>query len=239
MRRSSAPSELSPISTQPRNDWQTILSLLPYLATYKGRVAFALTCLIGAKVANLGVPIVMKKVIDSLSSIQHLTALGRAQDHPPAIILVSGVGLLVVAYASCACPRRSSPSCAKCCSAKVTQSAVRQLALKVFRHLHSLSLRFHLERQTGGMSRDIERGTRGIQQLVSYSLYSILPTLVEVGLVLGFFVAKYEAYYAIVTLIALVTYIVFTIKITEWRTHFRRTMNELDSKANSRPSTRC
>ena len=81
---------------------------------------------------------------------------------------------------------------------------MRQLALKVFRHLHSLSLRFHLDRQTGGMSRDIERGTRGIQQLVSYSLYSILPTLVEVGLVLGFFVAKYEAYYAIVTLIALV-----------------------------------
>lgn len=118
--------------------------------------------------------------------------------------------------------------------AKVTESAVRQLALQVFRHLHSLSLRFHLERQTGGMSRDIERGTRGIQQLVSYSLYSILPTLVEVGLVLAFFVTKYEAYYAIVTLVALATYIVFTVKVTEWRTHFRRTMNDLDSKANSR-----
>ncbi len=97
---------------------------------------------------------------------------------------------------------------------------MRQLALKVFRHLHALSLRFHLERQTGGMSRDIERGTRGITQLISYSLYSILPTLVEVGLVLGFFVVKYEAYYAIVTFIALAVYIVFTVKVTEWRTRF-------------------
>ncbi|MFK4440199.1 ABC-type transport system involved in Fe-S cluster assembly fused permease/ATPase subunit [Caballeronia udeis] len=232
MRRNS-PSEPVPVAKGPRNDWQTILSLLPYLTTYKWRVAFALTCLIGAKVANLGVPIVMKKVIDSLSSIQHLTALGRAQDSA-AIILVSGVGLLVVAYAIVRLSTSLFTELREMLFAKVTESAVRQLALKVFRHLHSLSLRFHLERQTGGMSRDIERGTRGIQQLVSYSLYSILPTLVEVGLVLGFFVAKYEAYYAIVTLIALVTYIVFTIKLTEWRTHFRRTMNELDSKANSR-----
>jgi ATP-binding cassette, subfamily B, heavy metal transporter len=232
MRRNS-PSEPVPVAKGPRNDWQTILSLLPYLATYKWRVGFALTCLIGAKVANLGVPIVMKKVIDSLSSIQHLTALGRAQDSA-AIILVSGVGLLVVAYAIVRLSTSLFTELREMLFAKVTESAVRQLALKVFRHLHSLSLRFHLDRQTGGMSRDIERGTRGIQQLVSYSLYSILPTLVEVGLVLGFFVAKYEAYYAIVTLIALVTYIVFTIKLTEWRTHFRRTMNELDSKANSR-----
>jgi ABC-type transport system involved in Fe-S cluster assembly fused permease/ATPase subunit len=232
MRRNS-PSEPVPVAKGPRNDWQTILSLLPYLTTYKWRVGFALTCLIGAKVANLGVPIVMKKVIDSLSSIQHLTALGRAQDSA-AIILVSGVGLLVVAYAVVRLSTSLFTELREMLFAKVTESAVRQLALKVFRHLHSLSLRFHLDRQTGGMSRDIERGTRGIQQLVSYSLYSILPTLVEVGLVLGFFVAKYEAYYAIVTLIALVTYIVFTIKLTEWRTHFRRTMNELDSKANSR-----
>ncbi|AME23794.1 ABCB family ABC transporter ATP-binding protein/permease [Burkholderia sp. PAMC 26561] len=232
MRRNSL-SEPVPLAKGPRNDWQTIRSLLPYLTTYKWRVAFALTCLIGAKVANLGVPIVMKKVIDSLSSIQHLTALGRAQDSA-AIILISGVGLLVVAYAIVRLSTSLFTELREILFAKVTESAVRQLALKVFRHLHSLSLRFHLERQTGGMSRDIERGTRGIQQLVSYSLYSILPTLVEVGLVLGFFVTKYEAYYAVVTLIALATYVIFTIKLTEWRTHFRRTMNELDSRANSR-----
>ncbi len=233
MRRTSASTELSPISNQPRNDWQTIVSLLPYLATYKWRVVFALSCLIGAKIANLGVPIVMKRIVDSLASVQHLTALGRAEQ-APAIVLLGGVGLLVVAYAAVRLSTSLFTELREILFAKVTESAVRQLALKVFRHLHSLSLRFHLERQTGGMSRDIERGTRGITQLISYSLYSILPTLVEVGLVLGFFVVKYEAYYAIVTFVALAAYITFTVKVTEWRTHFRRTMNELDSKANSR-----
>ena len=233
MRRYSASSEPSPISTQPRNDWQTIVSLLPYLATYKWRVTFALTCLIGAKVANLGVPIVMKHIVDSLASVRHLAALGRA-DHAPGIVLLGGVGMLVVAYAIVRLSTSLFTELREILFSKVTESAVRQLALKVFRHLHALSLRFHLDRQTGGMSRDIERGTRGITQLISYSLYSILPTLVEVGLVLGFFVVKYEAYYAIVTFIALAAYITFTVKVTEWRTHFRRTMNELDSRANSR-----
>ncbi|KAK49640.1 metal ABC transporter permease [Caballeronia jiangsuensis] len=232
MRRYSS-SEPGPMAQGPRNDWQTIRSLLPYLTTYKWRVAFALTCLIGAKVANLGVPIVMKRIVDSLASVQHLTALGRADD-APGIVLIGGIGLLVIAYAGARLSTSLFTELRELLFAKVTESAVRQLALQVFRHLHSLSLRFHLERQTGGMSRDIERGTRGIQQLVSYSLYSILPTLVEVGLVLAFFVTKYEAYYAIVTLVALATYIVFTVKVTEWRTHFRRTMNDLDSKANSR-----
>ncbi|MFD1555140.1 ABCB family ABC transporter ATP-binding protein/permease [Paraburkholderia silviterrae] len=233
MRRFPASNEPAPLATGPRNDWQTIISLLPYLTAYKWRVAFALTCLIGAKVANLGVPIVMKHIVDNLAAVRHLTALGRAE-HAPGIVLMGGVGLLVVAYAVVRLSTSLFTEMREILFSKVTESAVRQLALKVFQHLHALSLRFHLERQTGGMSRDIERGTRGITQLISYSLYSILPTLVEVGLVLGFFTVKYEAYYAIVTLVALAAYIVFTVKVTEWRTHFRRTMNELDSRANSR-----
>lgn len=233
MRRYSASGEPAPAPTGPRNDWQTIRSLLPYLATYKWRVALALGCLIGAKVANLGVPVVMKRIVDHLSAVQQLTALGRAEQSA-GIALAGGVGLLVVAYALVRLSTSLFTELREILFSKVTESAVRQLALQVFRHLHGLSLRFHLERQTGGMSRDIERGTRGIQQLISYSLYSILPTLVEVGLVLGFFVVKYEAYYAYVTFAALVTYIVFTVKVTNWRTHFRRTMNELDSRANSR-----
>ncbi|WP_213299521.1 ABCB family ABC transporter ATP-binding protein/permease [Paraburkholderia sacchari] len=233
MRRFPASNEPAPPAAGPRNDWQTIVSLLPYLTAYKWRVAFALTCLIGAKVANLGVPVVMKHIVDNLAAVQHLTALGRAE-HAPGIVLMGGVGLLVVAYAVVRLSTSLFTELREILFSKVTESAVRQLALKVFRHLHSLSLRFHLERQTGGMSRDIERGTRGITQLISYSLYSILPTLVEVGLVLGFFTVKYEAYYAIVTLVALAAYIIFTVKVTEWRTHFRRTMNELDSRANSR-----
>ncbi|CAD6522262.1 ATM1-type heavy metal exporter [Paraburkholderia hiiakae] len=233
MRRFPASNEPALPATGPRNDWQTIVSLLPYLTAYRWRVGFALTCLIGAKVANLGVPIVMKHIVDGLASVRHLTALGRAE-HAPGIVLAGGIGLLVLAYAVVRLSTSLFTELREILFSKVTESAVRQLALKVFRHLHALSLRFHLERQTGGMSRDIERGTRGITQLISYSLYSILPTLVEVGLVLGFFVVKYEAYYAIVTLIALVAYIVFTVKVTEWRTHYRRTMNELDSRANAR-----
>ena len=235
MRRYSSSTEPAPAPTSgaARRDWQTIRSLLPYLADYKGRVALALSCLVGAKLANLGVPIVMKHIVDGLSSMRQLTDLGRAA-HQPAIVLAGGMGLLVIAYALVRLSTSLFTELREILFSKVTESAVRQIALKVFRHLHSLSLRFHLDRQTGGMSRDIERGTRGISQLISYSLYSILPTLVEVGLVLGFFVVKYEAYYALVAFAALVTYIVFTVKVTEWRTHFRRTMNELDSRANSR-----
>lgn len=233
MRRFPASPEPAPAASGPRNDWQTIRSLLPYLSTYKGRVLLALSCLIGAKLANLGVPIVMKRIVDGLSSVQHLQALGRAEQSAP-LVLAGGLGLLVVAYALVRLSTSLFTELREMLFAKVTESAVRQLALQVFRHLHGLSLRFHLERQTGGMSRDIERGTRGIQQLISYSLYSILPTLIEVGLVLGFFVVKYDAWYAVITLGALAAYVVFTIKVTEWRTHFRRTMNELDSRANSR-----
>lgn len=233
MRRYPASSEPAPAATGPRNDWQTIRSLLPYLSAYKWHVAFALACLIGAKVANLGVPVVMKRIVDSLAAVQHLTALGRAEQSAT-VVLAGGVGLLVIAYALARLSTSLFTELREILFSKVTESAVRRLALQVFRHLHGLSLRFHLERQTGGMSRDIERGTRGIQQLISYSLYSILPTLVEVGLVLGFFVVRYEAYYAYVTFAALITYIVFTVKVTNWRTHLRRTMNELDSRANSR-----
>ena len=118
--------------------------------------------------------------------------------------------------------------------AKVTQRAVRTIALKVFRHLHSLSLRFHLNRQTGGVTRDIERGTRAVSSLVSYALFSIVPTLLEITLVLIYLSTHYDKWFSVITFVALSTYIVFTISVTEWRTHFRRTMNELDSKASTK-----
>jgi ABC-type multidrug transport system fused ATPase/permease subunit len=118
--------------------------------------------------------------------------------------------------------------------ARVTQQAVRQVALEVFGHLHALSLRFHLERQTGGVSRDIERGTRSISSLISYTLYSILPTLVEIGLVLGILFVRYDIGFVIITLISLVSYIVFTVKVSNWRIDIRRTVNESDSAANTR-----
>ncbi|WP_036170740.1 ABC transporter ATP-binding protein/permease [Massilia sp. 9096] len=220
----------SPSSTPPpndpnaqRNDWATIRTLLPYLWVYKWRAIAALVCLVGAKVANIGVPLVMKKIIDQLSI---------TPTHPRALLVLPLAAL--VAYGLLRFSTTLFTELREFLFARVTQRAVRTIALRVFRHLHALSLRFHLNRQTGGMTRDIERGTRGVSSLVSYSLFSILPTLVEISLVLGYLALHYDKSFALITLAALATYIVFTIVVTEWRTHFRRTMNELDSKANTR-----
>lgn len=221
-----APESAKPLFSadgKPRSDWQTVRNLLPYVWHYKWRVMLALTCLVAAKVANLGVPVLMKKLIDSMNIAPGDTAA----------LLVVPVGL-IVAYGALRLSSTLFTELREILFSKVTQSAVREIALQVFRHLHALSLRFHLERQTGGMSRDIERGTRGIQSLISYSLYSILPTLVEMALVIGFFVVRYDIWFAAITACALVGYIVFTIVVTEWRTHFRRKMNELDSRANQK-----
>lgn len=206
-----------------RGDWRTIKSLLPYLWAYKWRVALALSFLIAAKVANLGVPMVMKRLIDSMN----------VSPSDPRALLVVPVGT-IVAYGLLRLSTSLFSELREILFSKVTESSVRTLALQVFRHLHALSLRFHLERQTGGMSRDIERGTRGIQSLISYSLYSILPTLVEVGLVITYFFVKYDAWFAFITFCALVAYIAFTVTVTNWRTNFRRKMNELDSRANQK-----
>ena len=204
------------------NDWKAIASLLPYLWTFKGRVILALSCLIAAKVANLGVPILLKFLVDSMSVSPGLQTL-----------IVVPVAL-IIAYGLLRLSASLFTELRELIFSRVTESAVRTVALQVFEHLHALSLRFHLSRQTGGMTRDIERGTRGIQSLISYSLYSILPTMVELGLVLGYFVWAYNYSFALITLIALVLYVTFTIVVTEWRTKYRKRMNELDSKAHQR-----
>jgi ATP-binding cassette, subfamily B, heavy metal transporter len=204
-----------------RGDWSTIRTLLPYLLAYRGRVAVALACLIGAKVANVGVPLILKQVIDSL------TPGSQGQ------MLVLPVGLLV-AYGALRLSTTAFTELREFFFAKVTQRAVRTIALKTFRHLHELSLRFHLSRQTGGLTRDVERGTRGISTLIGLALFSILPTLIEIALVSGILIARYDIWFIGITLVALILYIVYTVTVTEWRTAFRRQMNELDSKANTR-----
>jgi ATP-binding cassette subfamily B protein len=210
-------------SDTPRNDWATLKTLFPYLWAYKWRMILALTFLIGAKLANVGVPLVLKALID------HMTI----SPGNPRALLILPVGILVMYGALRLCTTLFT-ELREFVFAKVTQRAVRTVALKVFRHLHSLSLRFHLNRQTGGMTRDIERGTRGISSLVSYTLFSILPTLVEITLVIGYLVLHYDIWFSVITLGALVVYVAFTVFVTEWRTHFRRTMNDLDSKANTK-----
>ncbi len=201
----------------------TIRTLLPYLWVYKWRVLLALACLVGAKLANVGVPVVMKSLIDQLSV---------TPSHPQAM-LVLPLGALV-AYGVLRVSMTFFTELREFLFARVTQRAVRTIAIRVFRHLHALSLRFHLNRQTGGMTRDIERGTRAVGSLISYTLFNILPTLVEIALVLGYLVTHYDIWFTVITVVALVTYISFTIFITDWRTHFRRTMNDLDSKANTK-----
>jgi len=218
------PSSPEPAANQStRNDWVTIKTLLPYLWAYKWRVSLALTFLIGAKLANVGVPLVLKKLVDSMTI---------TPAHPQAMLALP-LGILI-AYGVLRICTTLFTELREFVFAKVTQRAVRTIALKVFRHLHALSLRFHLNRQTGGMTRDIERGTRGISSLVSYTLFSILPTLVEISLVLGYLVLHYDVWFSVITACALVSYIGFTVLVTEWRTHFRRTMNDLDSKANTK-----
>jgi ATP-binding cassette subfamily B protein len=207
----------------PRSDLATLKTLIPYLWVYKWRVLAALLCLIGAKLANVGVPVVLKKLVDQMTI---------SPSHPHAL-LVLPLGALV-AYGLLRLSTTVFTELREFLFARVTQRAVRTIALKVFRHLHSLSLRFHLNRQTGGMTRDIERGTRGVGSLISYTLFNILPTLVEISLVLGYLVTHYDIWFSAITFVALVSYIVFTITVTDWRTHFRRTMNDLDSKANTK-----
>lgn len=223
MRHRSFSQSTAPANQSTRNDWATLKTLLPYLWEWKWRVIFAMACLVMAKMANVGIPMVLKEIVDSLTvSAQSANA-----------ILVLPIALLV-AYGLLRLSTTAFTELREFFFARVTQRAVRNIALKVFRHLHALSLRFHLNRQTGGVTRDIERGTRGISTLISYTLFSILPTLVEISLVLGYLSLQYDRWFSVITITALLIYIVFTVLVTEWRTHFRRTMNDLDSKANVR-----
>lgn len=212
----------APKSARHQSDWQVIKSLIPYIRPFKVRVVVTLLCLIFAKVANLGVPIVLKQIVDALSIPTTEKAL--------LVVPIS----LIIAYGLLRLSASFFGELRELIFAKVTENAVRKIGLQVFNYVHALSLRFHLSRQTGGMTRDIERGTRGIQSLISYSLYSIIPTLIELLMVLGYFFFVYNIWFVVVTLIALTLYIVFTIVVTEWRTNFRRQMNDLDSKANQR-----
>jgi ABC-type transport system involved in Fe-S cluster assembly fused permease/ATPase subunit len=212
-----------PVAKRQLGDWYVIRDLLPYLLAYRYRVLLAISCLLAAKFANLGIPILLKTLIDDLDAHKSVSSA----------LLVVPLGL-IIGYGLLRFSASLFTELRELLFSRVTQHAVRQIALEVFQHLHALSLRFHLSRQTGGVSRDIERGTRAIQSLVSYSLYSIVPTLIEFLLVLGYFAYQYNIWFAAITLGALIIYIAFTIVVTEWRTHLRRTMNDMDSRANQK-----
>jgi ATP-binding cassette, subfamily B, heavy metal transporter len=208
---------------RPRTDAATLKRLVPYLWRYRWRVVIALGFMIAAKMATVSVPLLLKELVDRMA-----IAPGSAQ-----ALLVVPVGL-VIAYGALRLSTSLFTELRELIFAKATEGAARSISLQVFRHLHDLSLRFHLERQTGGMTRDIERGTRAVHSLISYSLYSILPTLIEVVMVLSLLAWKFDAMFAGITVVALVFYIAYTVTVTEWRTQFRRKMNELDSQAHTK-----
>ena len=226
MRHHAASSPALPANAPPRvatSDWLTLSKLFPYLWEYKWRVIAALSFMVGAKLANVGVPFLLKELIDAMTP----------QPTGAQIALVVPLALLV-GYWLLRLSVSGFTELRELVFAAATQGAARKIALQTFEHLHNLSLRFHLERQTGGMSRDIERGVRGIESLITYSLYSIVPTLIEVVLVLSILGVKFDKWYAIITLLALALYIYFTVTVTEWRTLFRKQVNEFDSSAHTR-----
>ncbi|WP_300456094.1 ABC transporter ATP-binding protein/permease [Accumulibacter sp.] len=219
MRRSvtsSAAADRAPIGDS--RLWSTLNKLVPYLWQHKWRVLLALACLFSAKLANVGVPLIFKEMIDDLSNTRQAMML-------PAMLLLL--------YGTLRFSTSLFAELREILFARVTQRAVRRIALEAFRHLHELSLRFHLQRQTGGVSRDVERGSRSIASLINYTLYSILPTLVEIALVLAILFARYDSSFVLITLASLSAYIVFTIKVSNWRIGIRRTANEADSAANT------
>ncbi|MCL2871836.1 MAG: ABC transporter ATP-binding protein/permease [Betaproteobacteria bacterium] len=192
---------------------------LPYLKPYAGRITLALACLLIAKLANVGVPLVMKRIVDGMDA-----------SHAPLMVPLA----LLAVYGLLRLSTTLFTELREVLFVKVTQRATRAVMLQVFRHLHEMSLRFHLQRQTGRLTRDIERGQRGITTLIDFTLFSILPTIVEVALVLGVLIHGYDWTFVVITVAALVAYLTYTILVAEWRTHMRRRMNEYDSQASAR-----
>ena len=201
------------------SDVRTLRALLPFLWDFRGRVLLALLFLILSKAANVGVPLVLKDIVDSLDSNAHATLV-----LPMALLL--GYGALRLG-SSLFNELRDAVF------ARVRHGAMRSVSARVLEHLHRLSLRYHLERKTGGVSRDIDRGTRSVSSLLNYMVFSILPTLVEVLMIAGILLVKYNVWFAVVTFGSVVVYIVFTFFITEWRMKYRTTMNAMDSQGNT------
>ncbi|MCA1909586.1 MAG: ABC transporter ATP-binding protein/permease [Magnetospirillum sp.] len=209
-----------------RNDWKTIATLAPYLwprdsAALRRRVVASLVFLALAKLINVGVPLLYKQSVDALTIT-------------PAQAMIAVPVLLLLGYGLARILAGVFSEARDIAFARVGQGAIRNVGLQVFRHLHGLALRFHLDRQTGGVTRSIERGTKGIEFLLNFMLFNILPTLLEIGLVTLVLWRLYDGSFALVTFATIALYIAYTLGVTEWRTKFRREMNETDQQASTK-----
>ena len=203
-----------------RTDLKNLVRILPFITAYRGRASLALACLVASKVAIVAVPLVLKQLID------YLTESG-SYPHIVPIVLLSAYGLLRFASSL-------FNELRDVLFARVRYRVMHLLSVKVLEHLHRLSLRFHLERKTGNITRDLERGTQSISSILNYLIFNIIPTLVEFALVTLILISQYQTVYFLVAMAAVCLYIGFTLVVANWRMHFRHLMNRLDSDASGR-----
>lgn len=212
---------LATVQTKPhadRRDWHNLRKMIPYLWDYRGRALLALGCLVSAKVANVGIPVLLKQIVDRL-------------DQDKSTLLVLPV-LLLIAYGVLRVGGSLFNELRDVIFARVRYHAMRRLSTEVLHHLHKLSLRFHLERKTGAISRDLERGTRSVSTILNYMVFSILPMLVEFSLVAVILLTQYDIIFTLVTFGTVAIYVAFTFAVTEWRMDYRLQMNKLESQSN-------
>ncbi len=218
MRSMSPPPDAEPAKLS----WKTLKSLWPYLTEYRGRIVIAILCLVAAKLATIMVPFILKYIVDNLNS-----------DQLPDKMIALPLGLLL-AYGIARLSTTLFSELRDTVFGRVTERAMRRIGLKVFQHLHNLELNFHLNRRTGGLSRDIERGVTGVGFLLRMMVFNIVPTMLEMALVIGVLLLNYHAGFAWITLLAVISYVAFSVLITNWRLVFIREANQADSTSNTR-----
>ncbi|NND00787.1 MAG: ABC transporter ATP-binding protein/permease [Gammaproteobacteria bacterium] len=223
MRGSQSSVELNAVS------WDSLRDLLPHLMVFKGRIALAILFLVGAKLASVGLPFILKNIIDQLNAGAAGSQLADSQVLPVVVPIA-----LLVAYGLVRFSNVLFGELRDTVFGRVTEGAMRRIGYQVFQHLHSLDLAYHLERQTGGLSRDIERGVNGISFLMRFMVFNIVPTFLEIGLIVGLLLWRYSIWFAVIVLVSVIAYIGFSVLATEWRTNFIRQMNRAESRSSAR-----
>jgi ATP-binding cassette subfamily B protein len=211
-----------PVNEETKFNWRILKKLWPYLAEFKGRVWLALSCLVAAKIASVTLPFILKHIVDNLN-------IESASEQIMSVIIA-----LIVAYGALRLANVLFGEIRDTLFGRVTERAMRRLGLTVFEHLHRLDLDFHLSRQTGGLSRDMERGTSGISFLMRFMVFNIGPTLLEITMVVGILFYNYGFTFATVILAAVVIYVVFSMRATDWRTKYVKELNQADNQSNTR-----